>query len=109
MILKPMKEVIIMSCCGQKRANLKNPASLATTPANAQPASNNQQRPPAVQSTPGGMPPVYASVQLRYLESSPVLVRGSVTGRQYEFSAARPTQLVDTRDAQALLRTRFFR
>lgn len=48
-------------------------------------------------------------VRLRYLERSPVLVRGPVTGRQYEFSGSRPVQRVDGRDAEALLRTGFFR
>jgi hypothetical protein len=36
-------------------------------------------------------------------------VRGSLTGRVYEFSAAAPTQAVDRRDAAALLASRFFR
>jgi hypothetical protein len=50
-----------------------------------------------------------AAVPLRYLESSPILVRGPVTGRQYQFSATYPQQLVDVRDAEGLVRTRFFR
>jgi hypothetical protein len=50
-----------------------------------------------------------SSVALHYLERSPILVRGPATGRQYAFSAARPTQFVDERDAPSLLRTRFFR
>jgi hypothetical protein len=32
-----------------------------------------------------------------------------VTGRRYSFSQAQPDQVVDPRDAEALLRTRFFR
>jgi hypothetical protein len=48
-------------------------------------------------------------VQIRYLENSPVLVRGPATGRQYQFSGAAPVQAVEQRDAQALLRTRLFR
>ncbi len=53
----------------------------------------------------------YASpmVTLRYLEDSPILVTGSSTGRRYEFSGHHPMQSIDVRDAQALLRTRFFR
>lgn len=51
----------------------------------------------------------YAAVMLHYLERSPILVQGPVTGRPYEFSGARPDQSVDVRDAEALLRTRFFR
>jgi hypothetical protein len=46
---------------------------------------------------------------LRYVEQSPVLVRGPATGRNYEFSGADPVQNVDARDGEALLRTRFFR
>jgi hypothetical protein len=48
-------------------------------------------------------------VRLRYLEQSPILVRGPVTGRYYEFSEAQPDQHVDSRDAPQLLRTSFFR
>ena len=48
-------------------------------------------------------------MNLHYLENSPIRVRGPVTGRQYDFSGLRPVQAVDTRDASALLRTRFFR
>ncbi len=51
----------------------------------------------------------YSALSLHYMETSPILVRGTVTGRQYEFSGAHPDQSVDTRDAEALLRTRFFR
>ncbi len=48
-------------------------------------------------------------VTLQYLENSPILVRGPVTGRLYEFSNAQPVQSVDLRDAETLLRTGFFR
>ena len=54
-------------------------------------------------------PPGYFSLTLHYLEDSPIVVRGSSSGRQYTFSGKDPDQLVDARDAQALLRTRFFR
>jgi hypothetical protein len=50
-----------------------------------------------------------SSVKLRYLESSPVRVRGLVTGNSYHFSAAEPAQEIDARDAVSLLNTRFFR
>ena len=53
------------------------------------------------------LPTSYASV-LRYTETSPILVRGPVSGRQYEFSGSKPVQVVDPRDAAALLRTGFF-
>lgn len=52
---------------------------------------------------------VYFPVTLQYLESSPIIVTGPTSGRQYEFSGARPSQAVDARDVEALLRTRFFR
>lgn len=48
-------------------------------------------------------------MRLRYLEQSPILVRGPATGRYYEFSEAQPDQHVDSRDAPQLLRTSFFR
>ena len=47
-------------------------------------------------------------VNLRYLERSPIRVRGPATGVAYQFSAAQPVQAVDARDAAALLRTRLF-
>jgi hypothetical protein len=46
---------------------------------------------------------------VRYLERSPILVRGMPSGRRYEFSAAQANQAVDPRDVEVLLRTRFFR
>jgi hypothetical protein len=49
------------------------------------------------------------TIKVRYLEVSPILARGAVTGRDYYFSAMRPLQPVDGRDAQALLQTGFFR
>jgi hypothetical protein len=52
--------------------------------------------------------PAYASVALRYTETSAILVKGPVTGRQYQFSGSSPVQAVDARDVAALLRTRFF-
>lgn len=51
----------------------------------------------------------HAAIQLRYTESSPILVRGPVSGRTYRFSAAQPLQPVDRRDAPSLCETRFFR
>lgn len=48
------------------------------------------------------------SATLKYLESSPIQVRGPSTGRLYVFSGAQPLQSVDWRDVEALLRTRFF-
>jgi hypothetical protein len=49
-----------------------------------------------------------SSVTLRYTESTPILARSPITGRQYQFSPSSPVQAVDARDAVALLRTGFF-
>jgi hypothetical protein len=49
------------------------------------------------------------AVKVRYLENSPIRVRGLATGMSYEFSGSQPVQTVDARDAPALLNTRFFR
>jgi hypothetical protein len=48
-------------------------------------------------------------VNLRYMESSPIRVRGPMTGRQYDFSVAQPTEAVDLRDAAVLTRSALFR
>jgi hypothetical protein len=50
-----------------------------------------------------------SSINVRYLEKSPIRVRGSVSGKFYEFSGFRAEQQVDARDAGSLLNTRFFR
>jgi hypothetical protein len=64
---------------------------------------------PAVAVTAASYLSNYAVVSLHYLESSPIRVKGTVTSRYYEFSRTNPDQPVDTRDAEALLNTRFFR
>lgn len=50
-----------------------------------------------------------SSISIRYLETSPIRVRGLVSGMNYEFSGSHPVQQVDARDASSLLNTRFFR
>ncbi|MBI4528834.1 MAG: hypothetical protein HY695_33985 [Deltaproteobacteria bacterium] len=72
-------------------------------------APNSRQIPSIDQQTQGSMVSPYSLVTIRYLEKSPILVRGPATGRQYHFSGARSVQCVDVRDAEALLLTRFFR
>jgi len=67
------------------------------------PAPERPTTAPAVPANSDGM------VTLHYLEQSPILVRGPVSGRYYEFSAARPDRQIDPRDAPQLLRTSFFR
>jgi hypothetical protein len=51
----------------------------------------------------------HGDVWVSYSESSAIRVRGTATGRVYEFSGAAPTQAVDQRDAAALLASGFFR
>jgi hypothetical protein len=48
-------------------------------------------------------------ISVRYVENSPIRVRGLVSGMSYEFSGSRPVQQVDSRDAASLLNTRLFR
>jgi len=50
-----------------------------------------------------------ATVTLRYVASSPLLVHGPVTARAYQFSADHPVHPVAASDAPALLASRLFR
>lgn len=52
---------------------------------------------------------MHATLGLRYLAQSPVLVRGPSSGKEYRFSAAQPVQRVARSDSAALLRTGHFR
>ena len=97
-------------CCGQKRSELRSPTTPARIPTTMPTVRQN------VPNLPRALPQALASAQspsssvaLRYTESSPVRVMGPVTGRQYDFSGSRSVQAVDSRDAPALLRSRFFR
>ena len=100
-------------CCGQKRATMTQENMNQTTlrsnsiatpaPAAAPPVNNLAQKASAAQPPAG-----WSSVGLRYLEKSPIRVRGPATGRKYEFSAVNSVRSVDARDAESLLRTRFF-
>jgi len=99
-------------CCGQKRSALK--FDRAPNPITAQPTAFY--RVPGVARASAGAqrshplaPTSYSSVRLRYLENSPIRVRGPVTGRHYEFSSPSPVQSVDPRDVAGLLGTRLFR
>ena len=97
-----------MGCCGQKREALRDSESSTprTVPAPVTPPAH-----PSLGATITPVAwagPVDSPVAVRYLERSPVLVRGPATGRVYEFSSADAVQSVDGRDASALLRTRFF-
>ncbi|MBV9743892.1 MAG: hypothetical protein JO099_09015 [Acidobacteriia bacterium] len=81
----------------------------STPPPNTQTTlrTNSVTPQPAPNGAPVTTPPDW--VRIQYLEVSPVRVMGPFTGRSYEFSGSQRIQTVDTRDAQSLLRTRFFR
>jgi hypothetical protein len=122
-------------CCGQKRAELSNSQPQRMTPNLPRSISGNS-RAQALRtqpSTPSAMETLlpqsavnaamrstqlqaatttatpHSSVSVRYLENSPIRVRGLVSGMCYEFSGSRAVQQVDARDASSLLNTRFFR
>ena len=92
-----------MGCCGQKRVQLSSATAPVTNGAVTRQSPANHSAPDRETS------PAYSSVSILYLEKSPILVRGPVTGRNYEFSSACRVQVVHPSDAEALLRTRFFR
>ena len=103
-----------MGCCGRGRSDLTSPnrgarasggsdgapreGRAAGGPSAAGAASRSRAAAPA--------PP--GTVRLRYLQRSPVLVPGPITGRRYAFSGADPVQPVDGRDAEGLVRSGFF-
>src|SRR5216684_9232294 len=121
-------------CCGQKRMELRNsqvPGTSRTVPQYA--PSNNWAQ--AVRTQPSAPPTRIASphqtgnpqtrsiqpqastrtatpnssISVRYLENSPIRVRGLVSGTRYDFSGEAPIQGVDARDASSLLNRRYFR
>jgi hypothetical protein len=120
-------------CCGQKRAELRGRPTLRTTPNLAQsipgnvgtrtrftpapvvatrvnPAPSLVSAPPHMRQYPTtiGSSGFQPTINLRYIERSPIQVRGPITGRMYEFSPSQPIQPIDARDVATLLRTRFF-
>lgn len=102
-------------CCGQKRSELRNSQMRKTVTSVPQHISNST-APPAYTHTRSIEPQVATtspterdSISVRYLERSPIRVRGLISGVSYEFSGSQPVQQVDLRDASALLNTRFFR
>lgn len=103
-----------MPCCGQRRTMFVSPPQAVARPSAPPPSAAPAAAPkPAVVPAAASVhPPTLlagASVKLRYLERSRILVRGPATGRQYEFSAADAVRPVAAADAEILLRTRFFR
>lgn len=96
-----------MGCCGQKRSAM--PALMPGAVPGLQPRSGVV----TASSTGTGRAAPETStgtrhVALRYRERARVRVLGPATRRHYEFSPEQPTQSVDARDAEALLRTRQF-
>jgi hypothetical protein len=65
--------------------------------------------PPPAPPVPAPATATGARCALRYLARTPVVLRGAATGIEYRFDAQRAERLVDVRDAEALLRTPFFR
>lgn len=55
------------------------------------------------------MTPGKAPISLRYLGANSIAVRGPATGQSYTFTTIHPVCAVDSRDCDALLRTRLFR
>jgi hypothetical protein len=118
-------------CCGRQRSELRNSQAQSVTQnlfGNMQTqAVRTQPSPPPAMRTVAPNPHVntqnhsvqpqaptptsvaQSSISIRYLENSPVRVRGQVSGMYYEFSGSRPVQPVEARDASSLLNTRFFR
>ena len=120
-------------CCGQKRTELRNSQTQRTTPTVPQyvsannpahvvranssaPATQTASQHQLAEAQTGSAQPQAAtttstpqvSISVRYLDNSPIRVRGLVSGTSYEFSSSRPVQQVDARDASSLLNTRFF-
>jgi hypothetical protein len=103
-------------CCGQKRTELRNSEARDPTRGAKQIPSGNR-RTPVLQPQPapaGSFPPrieitPLPKIRLLYLQTSPIRVRGLISGVCYEFSSSSPVQDVDARDSSSLLHTRFFR
>ncbi len=118
-------------CCGQKRTELRNSEARdptrsvkqvlssnrrtqvpQTQPAPSKPTERSAQHYPTAPA--GSLPPLtettpLPTIRVRYLQTSPIRVRGLVSGVSYEFSGSSPVQDVDARDSSSLLHTRFFR
>jgi len=88
-------------CCGDSRKTVTQQVMTQPTPAPAQAVAP---APPTYNSP----ATAWSSVRLRYLQQSPIRVGGPVTGKHYDFSGAQPVMAVESRDAEALLRTGFF-
>jgi hypothetical protein len=78
-----------MGCCGQQRAELS--ATLGTAGQNGAPVSNGSE------------------LKIEFKQRSPMMVRGPSTGRHYQFAPESYAQMVDARDAHALIESGYFR
>lgn len=104
-------------CCGQKRSELRGSPIQKTVW--RVPQRNSGERPTQTSriintqiqdgQAPSPVSVPHTSVNIRYVESLPIRVRGLVSGVSYEFSSLHAVQAVDARDALSLLNTRFFR
>ncbi|MFZ1007156.1 MAG: hypothetical protein WAN65_09980 [Candidatus Sulfotelmatobacter sp.] len=59
--------------------------------------------------SPPPIAPQHSPVNLRYLKTSPVRVRGLITGNLYEFPGPNTVQTIDPRDVSGLVYTGLFR
>ena len=92
-------------CCGQKR---QAQGSFGTSAIRIVPVRTTERRRRQPALAPFGLQRrrgVEHARQRRYLRNSPIRVRGAGSGRSYDFSPSRQTQLVDRRDLPGLLRT----
>jgi hypothetical protein len=80
-----------MSCCGQKREELRQRRTVFVATASPAPVESAGPRTPVV-----------------FKGTGSYLVTGPATGEVYCFSSQQPEQWIDPRDAVALIRTRFF-
>ena len=97
-----------MGCCGQKR----DKASTLRTGSQAGIEASRHWSAPSASPAAGYSADRHgagSTERIQYVEAVPVVVQGAASGRQYVFSSADSVQLVDRRDAEALLRTRYFR
>ena len=90
-----------MSCCGQGRAALRASQAIQT-PKTPRVAGAGIARV-------AGDAALRAKVPICYLGAAPIVVRGPVTGRAYQFAAGRAVQPVDARDVAGLLKKGIFR
>ena len=115
-------------CCGQKRSLFSNRvADGQPSPARRQPSPNTSPMSSQLQSAttrfassaanapiarpepPAPSAPPHSPVNLRYLKTSPVRVRGLITGNLYEFRGPNAVQAIDPRDVPSLVYTGLFR